>query len=135
MPAAGMIGHAQVLEVTSGTPFVVTDLTNISFGGKSTDSVEISSESSPINAKEFIPGMIDHGTCTFTINYKEAMVLTLHNLQDARTSATWKHTRPDGSYKTFVGFLMSEDDTFPHQDKMEVSFTIKITGLPVITTA
>lgn len=135
MAASGMIGHAQVLEVTSGTPFVVTDLTNIQFSGKATDSIEISSESSPINAKEFIPGMIDHGTCTFTCNYKEAMHKTLADLQDARTSATWKHTRPDASYLTFVGFIMSDDRQFPHQGKTEMTYTIKITGLPVITTA
>lgn len=135
MPAAGMIGHAQVLEVTSGTPFVVTDLTNIQFSGKATAVIDISSESSPINADEFIPGTINHGQCTFTCNYKEAMYKTLSDLQDARTSATWKHTRPDGSYKTFVGFIMSDDDQFPHQGKTEMTFSIKITGLPVITTA
>lgn len=135
MAAAGMIGQTQVLEVTSGTPFVVTDLTTISFSGKSTDSIEITSESSASYSKEFIPGMIDHGTCTFTCNYKEAMHKTLHDLQDARTAATWKHTRPDGSYLTFTGFIMSDDISAPHSGKMEMTYSVKITGLPVITTA
>lgn len=114
-----------------------TDLANISEGptgpGLSRASIDVSAHDSPDNSKEFVPGMVDPGEVSMTINWDSAEA-THQDVRDdiyVDSVRTYRIEEPDGSTVTFDGFVTGFENARPVDDKLTADITMKVTGKPV----
>ncbi len=136
MAAQGKIAHSQIVtKDPGGTPLVITDILSVSASGLLRDSIEITSNDSADNAKEFIPGLKDYGQLDLELNYSETMWKSLYDLWEAGITDTWRHTKKDGSYVSGSGFVLSINETHPDAAKTTMTVSIKATGRWTPTTA
>lgn len=129
MAATGYIGHGGTLvKDPSGTPVSMTDIVDYQDDGLETDDIEITSDQSPSNMKEYTPGEIEPGTFVCTMNYKKSLWKTLSDLQIARTTTTWKYTAQDSGNRLSTGYVKKLSMGYPDQGKSTMVLTVKRTG-------
>lgn len=118
---------------------VVANITDISGPSREREAIEVTAHDSPNQYREFVKGLKDGGEVELTLNYQPAIASIaaldadfeeedLRNYQivinpgKAGREFTW----------TFAGLITSLGDEFPHDDKMERSCTVKISGKPLL---
>lgn len=108
---------------------VVAELSEITGPSISVDDVEVTSHDSNF-WKEFLPGLIEGGEISFTGNYvpSDAGQIALRGAIVGRTVGVWKILYPNGYGWTGDGYFTSFEVTAPHEEKSEISMTIKTTG-------
>ena len=102
---------------------------------------EITNDDSPDFTKEYMPGMYEPGTVSFTYRYNKTgfaaleAIYQLATVAATRGSATkfWKVTLPDGSESTFKGFLTAHNLPVEGEDSPIVEAEIQIVGKMVYT--
>lgn len=117
----------------------IGSVTDISGPGRSRESIEVTAHDSPDKYREFIKGLKDGGEVSLTINYDPAS--DTHQLldddfeeEDLRNYQVVILPDDDDEHTwDFAGLITDLGDEFPHDDKMERSVTVKISGKPELT--
>lgn len=138
----GNIGYGTTLSYSTNlvTPSytALAELIDITPPKQKVKSVDFTTFSSPSDAQEFKPGLLDGGEVTLKVNYRsdsQAVVDTL-----VQTMVAWKTQLPitasevtTGGSWTFTGFLTDIGGAVPVDDRITSDFTIKVSGVPVFT--
>lgn len=99
----------------------IHDISGPNISVTSTDSSCLSTE-----WKTFIPGLIDAGEVTFTIDYNETDYNQMHAV--LRQVIDGKIIFPGAEEITFECFIMNLGLTIPFDDRIVIPVTLKITG-------
>lgn len=131
MPTNSLIGYQTQFAIFNGTSYVaVAEVTNVTPAQYSRDAIEATHNASPNAAREFIPGLIDAGELTLSINYIPAVADTIIAAMRAGLGQ-FRVTFPNGVTCTFSGVITGYSPEAPLDDKMAATVTIKASGLPV----
>jgi len=82
-------------------------------------------------AREFVPGLLDSGQVTLSMNFTRDTYIDMVNDQDSDTSVNYQIVLPDTGATTidFAGYVQDIGGASPGPDeKVTVDVTIKITG-------
>jgi len=127
---AGVFGNGSQFALGSTT---VSELTNISFPGFSADSIDVTTHNSTDKFREFIKGLTDAGEITIegNMDYTDYEVLYVGATTTSLYSATIAvPTSPSESQWLANVFVSGLDGNAPHDEKLDFSATLKITGKP-----
>ncbi len=116
-------------------------MTSITPPSAQIDQIDVTHMQSPDRRREFIPGLIDSGECSFEMNYVPDSdgdnelneILDLAVGLDRRRQC--RITYPNGVTHTFTGSLQTYEPTIPVDDKMTATVTFKVSGSIVRTPA
>jgi predicted secreted protein len=132
--SSGIAAKGTVLTYNSQA---VKELDNVELTGSNGEEIDISNHDSPDDYKEFVIGLLDGGTISFSGNFVstdagQAAVIAAHY---ARTNAAWTVVYPDVGDSQFAGngMVKSFQISAPVAGKLSISGTIKITGKPTFT--
>ncbi len=135
---ADIDGYGTVLTVDNGVATTtIGGIVNISGPSIAGDAIDVADMDSTGKVREFIPGLIDGGEVTCTVNYNSdqgGAAYELHLLSISTTTAyTWTITFNDGGTNTdssmkFPGFLSGLGASIPNGDKVTQDVTIKVGG-------
>lgn len=143
MPASGaMIGYGSSFWIGStavAATAVFTELaeiTNITYPSANTDMVDVTHMQSPDGRREFVPGLIDPGECSFEMNFIPGSVAdeVLNELLDTAPATRARQCRiiaPNGASRQFLGLLMTYEPSAPTDDKMTASVSFRVSGVVV----
>lgn len=124
---------------TPGTFMVVANITDISGPSREREAIEVTAHDSPDQYREFVKGLKDGGEVEITLNYDPG-VASIEALDDdfeeddlrAYQVVIFPGTADEYTWD-FDGLITANGDEFPHDDKMERTVTVKISGKPVLT--
>jgi hypothetical protein len=119
----------------STTYVYVAEVVSLTPPGWTRDTVEVTHLESPDSAKEYIPGLIDAGEATITVNFKPIQADVLLASFNAPVDE-FRVLFPGGTVALdFDGIVTGyEMGDLVADDKMSATFTVKATGKPVLTT-
>jgi hypothetical protein len=112
-------------------PFVkIAEVYNVTPPSETIDTIDASHMESPDAVREFIPGMVDPGECSYEMNFvpgspSETAIIAARRLRQAVFS---RITFPNGVTWTFKAFVTGYEPVAPHDDKMTATVTFKVTG-------
>lgn len=118
----------------------IASVTSISGPSRTKEEIEVTAHDSPDQYREFVPGLKDGGEVTLEINYDPTE--TTHDTLDTDFEITtlrnfqlviFPGVTGEEHIWDFAGIITALGDEFPHDDKMERSVTIKISGKPTLT--
>lgn len=138
-PAAGGIGHGITFSIGDGaSPEVFTPVAELLDGEGPTmakDAVETTSGESTNRWRDYIPGLRDGGEVSFEYNLKNANLTALFTNFKVDTVTNYRIVVPSPASATwnFAGVMTNLDPTYPQEDRMTGSFTIKVSGEPTLT--
>ena len=127
----------QFLRNTTGSTFqVIASVTDISGPSREREAIEVTAHDSPNQYREFVKGLKDGGEVEITINY-DAGSPTHQDLDDdfeedalrAYQIIIFPATLNEWTWD-FNALITSLGDEFPHDDKMERTVTVKVSGKP-----
>lgn len=119
-----------------GASDTVSELTAISLPNMSADDIDITTHNDSDRVRQFIKGLIDPGEVSIEGNmtYDEYAILYAGMTTTSLYSLTI--TLPTSpSVTTFAGncYVKSLEGNSPHDEKIDMSASVKITGKPVLT--
>lgn len=125
------IGYNSTYEISTdgGSTWVeVDEIGSITPPSFTTDSVDATHMKSPNRTREFVPGLIDPGDASFTINWipGSASDVLLKALQVNGTTFGARETYPNGVTSTYTGLVQQLSAAVPLDDKMTMDVTIKV---------
>lgn len=136
-----MIGYGSVFEIAASddSPWDwlnLGEVTDITPPSAAVDQVDVTHMASPGGRREFVPGLIDPGECSFTMNYipgsiGDVALLAILAMAPADRTRTCRITYPNGYSDEFTGQLMTYKPTVPTGDKMTADVAFKVSGNPV----
>jgi hypothetical protein len=123
----------------AGVFAVVANVTDISGPSREREAIEVTAHDSPDQYREFVKGLKDGGEVELTLNYDPG-VATIEALDDdfeeddlrSYQVVIFPGTADEYTWD-FEGLITALGDEFPHDDKMERTCTVKISGKPVLT--
>lgn len=130
----GTHGHGATL--AGGSAGTIGNITSITVGARTRDSIDISSMDSTNKKREFISGMADEGEISITVNYDgsaSGVANALNTAYNSGTAETWTVTFPDTSSFACSGFITSLSIEDSYDDKITMNITIKLTGSATYT--
>lgn len=142
--ADGELGFGSKFQTGDGSsPETFTDLalvSSITPPGMSRDSIDVSHMQSPDAWRDFIAGLKDAGEVTLELNFKPGSagflaLMTEMSLSSDNATKSRRIVFPDTSRFDFEAFLTNIEPEAPHDDKMVVTATFKVTGAPTLTQA
>ncbi len=131
---AGLDGFGTKFYRMSGTASTaVAGVTSI--GGPNTQGkdIDITDMDSTNGFMEFLPGIVDAGEVSLSLNFLKAEALNLYALY--RTTGSYKIVWPDSSNLAMAGYLKSFGPETPHDDKATATAAFKISGKPTFATS
>lgn len=133
-----MIGYGSHFHIfqTEDSPEDWLDLgevTNITPPSSTTDMIDVTHMQSPGGRREFVPGLIDPGECSFEMNYipgsaGDLYLLGLFDLAPSQRKRRCRIIYPNLVTHTFEALLMTYEPSVPTDDKMTASVGFKVTG-------
>jgi hypothetical protein len=133
-----MIGYGSHFHIfqTADSPNDWVDLgevTNITPPSATTDMIDVTHMQSPDGRREFVPGLIDPGECSFEMNYipgsvGDLLLLGLLDLPPSQRKRWCRIIYPNGVLHDFEALIQAYEPTIPTDDKMTASVTFKVTG-------
>lgn len=117
----------------------VANITDISGPSREREAIEVTAHDSPDQYREFVKGLKDGGEVELTLNYDPGSPTIADldedfeedDLRDYQIKI-FPGTLNEWTWD-FAGLITNLGDEFPHDDKMERSCTIKISGKPTLT--
>lgn len=112
---------------------VIAEVLSVQGPGYSRDTVEATHTESPSNFKEYISGLADAGEVTLSLHFlSDATQEQLLTDLGSMTSVSYNIVFPTPTAKTctFSAFITAWEPSAPHDDKMTLAVTLKITGKP-----
>jgi len=120
----------------------VAEETSVSIPDESVAEVEVTHYESPGRAREFIPGLSDNGSITFTINWIPGSATDdlLIAAKADRANRTFRIVTPaaddyDGQMFTFPAFISGMSRAVPIDDRMTADVTLRVAGAVTIAEA
>lgn len=133
-----MIGYGSVFQIVSeNSPdlyVALAEVTNITPPNFTLDQIDVSHMQSPGKVREFIPGLIDPGECSFEMNFvpsstSDDRLLELLALPvGTNQNRSCRISYPNGVTDTFLASLVGYERTMPTDDKMSATVTFKVSG-------
>lgn len=133
MAGAGVFGLGATL-VIGGT--TVEKLTSIGLPAGSADDLDITTHDNTDRVREFIKGLIDPGEMSMEGIFTYTAYNKVYDLLFTSSTSTITITLPTTPSATvFVcgGYVKSLEGSAPHDDKIDFSTTVKLSGKPSIT--
>ena len=119
---------------TTSTAQAIGELTNISGPGITADTIDVTSHNSTDAFREYVSGLLDGGEVSFEGNLMTASAAnTIITELVARASTTCCVIFPTGAAWEFEGIVTAFETDAPHDGKMGMSGTIKVTQRPAIS--
>ncbi len=125
-------GHGTTLTF-GGT--AIGEIVSISGPSLSREAIDVSNLGSANKWKEFIPGMIDAGEISMTINYTETTANVLEGTLTATAASAVIVTFPGSDTFTGSGIVTGLGTSIETEDKISQEVTIKLTGAMVYAIA
>ena len=109
------------------------EVTSITPPSATTDIIDVTHMQSPGGRREFVPGLIDPGECSFDMNYipgsaGDTYLLGLLDLAPALRKRRCKIIYPNQVADVFEALIQTYAPTVPVDDKMTATVTFKVTG-------
>jgi len=134
-----MIGHTSHFHIyqTEDSPEDWIDLGevfNITPPSQNVDMIDVTHMQSPNGIREFVPGLIDPGECSFEMNYIPGSTGDAYLVALLATSPSLRKRRcrviyPNDVTDTFEAHIMTYEPAVPTDDKMTATVTFKVTGV------
>ena len=131
---AGIFGHGTFLKKGIAET-VICEIENISGPEVTADEIDVTTHCSADQFREYVQGLKDGGSVTITGNLDTSdpgQVAIVNDLMTSAPADTYKITFPSGLAAEwgFSGFVTSFSTEAPHDGKVPVEATIKVTGKP-----
>lgn len=117
----------------------VAEVTSVAFPDETVAEVEVTHYESPGRSREFIPGLSDNGSITFTINWVPGSATDdmLVAAKADRSNRTFRIVTPaagddDGQMFTFPAFISGLSRAAPIDDRMTADVTLRVAGAVTI---
>jgi len=133
-----MIGYGSVFQIVSeNSPdlyVALAEVFNITPPTFTADQIDVTHMTSPDRRREFIPGLIDPGECSFEMNFvpgstSDDRLIELLNLPaGTNQNRSCRISYPNGVTDTFLASLTGYEPTVPTDDKMTATVTFKVSG-------
>lgn len=118
----------------------VAELTSISGPSQSMDTIDVTSHDSADKFREFVAGLRDGGDITIEGNFIKGDAsgqIAMHTDFQGGTVRAWIIKMPGWAagkpQMAGNGYLTAFEMSYPFEDKISFSATIKVTGKPVLT--
>lgn len=141
MPATkAMIGYNTIVAIHDGaTPGVFVDLEevySVTPPNQQVDQVEATHNASPNRTREFIPGLISPGECSFEMNFIPGSDSDerLTELKQSGENVQVKITFPNLVTWEFLASVTGYEPSAPTDDRMTVTVMLTVSGSTTITT-
>lgn len=128
-------GNGIVPPATTETFTPIGNITSLSPGGISRETLDVTAHDSPDQYMEFLGGLKDPGEVEFDVNLDPALHFSLLDDFEAPAPINYQVAFPDGTTLAFGTILTGFDIDAPYDDKLSASITMKITSKPVVTLA
>jgi len=120
----------------------IAELTNISGPTETMDTIDVTSHDSPDTYREFVAGLRNGGDISFEGNFIKGNAtgqIAMHTDFQAGEKKAWIIKLPGWvagvPQISGNGFVTAFSMTYPYEDKISLSGTIKVTGMPVLAAA
>ena len=119
----------------------IAEATNITGPSQSGDMIDVTSHDSPSAFREFVAGLRNGGDISIEGNFikGDPGQIAMHTDFQAGTKRAWIIKLPGwvGGVPQIsgFGFVTAFDLTYPLEDKIGFSATVKVTGIPTLTPA
>jgi len=141
MTTEARIGYGRLLSIeddSSPPAFVVVgEITAVNGPAFAADALDATHMQSPDRFREFIPGLRDAGELSGEINYVPGGAGTEIMIANLGRKKNFKVEEPDSGSPpitmTCEAFITAFGITGPIADKMNATFTLKLSGSPTIT--
>lgn len=135
--------HIAYSDTEAGSYTAIAGTVDINLPERELSAEEVTNDDSPNFHKQYIPGMYEPGTVSFTYRYNTTSfaaleaIYQLASVAGTRTSATkwWKVTLSDGSTATFRGFLTAHNLPLEIEGSPIVESEIQVDGAMEYTAA
>lgn len=124
---------------TPGTFEVIANVSDLSGPTRAREAIEVTAHDSPNQYREFVKGLKDGGEVSLTLNYDPDVVTHQHLDADfeeddlrAYQIIIFPGTADEYTWD-FDALITALEDSFPIDDRMERSVTVKISGKPTLT--
>jgi len=137
---AESIGLGTKFQREGATPGTFTDIAQVASitpPQLEADDVEIGDLGITDGYKKYLPGLLDAGEVSLTLNFDSANTGHQDLLSDfnSRTTKNYKIVLPDGGEWAFSGYVKGyAPQEISEGDPIQVEVTIKVTGKPTFTT-
>ena len=133
---AGTFAHGSVLTLTAPAAGAVLNVVNMGLSGWSADMIEVTDHNSTDKYREFIQGIRDGGEMPVECNYVKTEAIKVQTAFNAGTvMANCTLVLPSAAGTLTFNCICSGAPEIgsSHDDKLTLSFTLKITGKPVLS--
>ena len=130
---SGFFGKGAQFALGSTT---VAELINIGLPSHSSDDIDVTTHNTTNYVRDFIKGLTDAGevSCEGNFNYSDYSTVYAGQFTQSLYSCTISvPTTPSATELAFSGYVKGLEGGVPHDDKIESSFTVKVTTQPVLT--
>jgi predicted secreted protein len=140
-PSQAMIGYGSRFQIYSGllgSPAAdwtdLGEVYNITAPSSTVDMVDVTHMQSPGGRREFVPGLIDPGECSFEMNFipgsdGDLILLAILDQEPSERVRNCRIVFPNDVMWTFQANLMTYEPSAPTDDKMTANVSFKVTGL------
>lgn len=137
VPTDASIGYGAMVEVetlTSPGEYVeIGEVRNITAPSATLDLIDATHMQSPDGRREFVPGLIDGGECSFEMNYipgsvTDQLLLGILALAPADRARSVRLTYPNTVTDVFIGVLQTYEVTVPTGELMAANVSFKVSG-------
>lgn len=114
----------------------VCELTNIGLPGFSADDIDVTTHCTTDYVRDFIKGLIDAGEVACEGNFDYTDYATVYEgmfTQSLYSCTIALPTSPSETKLEFSGYVKGLEGGAPHDDKIDASFTTKVTTKPVLS--
>jgi len=114
----------------TGAWVALAEVYSVSGPSMSRDFIDVTNFDSTSNYREFITGLRDAGTVTFTMNFTRDTYDTIKSDYESDTAQNYEFVLNDSVFTSFEfsGFVTELPLEVPVDDRVTVNVTIKITG-------
>lgn len=127
-------GHGGVVRVGRGTTTITwTTLVGVgdfTFPARTIEEIDVTSHSSPEGEAEYIPGIADLGSVSFSIDYVPGnpSAVTLKAIEASRELIQLGMAVNGGTEEVFVAFLSKYERSVPVKGVLKSNLTFRISG-------
>lgn len=131
--STGTFGNGAALGMGGTT---ISELTSIGLPGFSSDDIDVTTHNDTDKIRQYVKGLTDPGEISFegNMNYTDYSNAFIQAVTTSMFTATITiPTTPSVTVLQFQAYVKGLEGTAPHDDKVEMSGTLKVSGMPILT--
>lgn len=131
--STGTFGNGAALGLGTAT---ISELISIGLPGFSSNDIDVTTHNDSDKIRQFIKGLTDPGEIAFegNMNYTDySNVYIYATTTTAFTATITVPTTPSVTLLQFQAYVKGLEAAAPHDEKVSMSGTLKVSGLPVLT--